>query len=92
VPIYSSGAQLISMHGLLCLTDGLGLGHVVQSYVDQATIGFTACRKLLPDPEFYSACLQQSYDDMLSAALNFGTETSEKPKKQKKQKHPAGVE
>lgn len=93
VPIYSSGAQLISMHGLLCLTDGLGLGHVVQSYVDQATIGFTACRKLLPDPEFYSECLQQSYDEMLSAVLKHGVEPTEKPIKTKKvNKHPAGVE
>jgi diacylglycerol O-acyltransferase / wax synthase len=64
VPIYSTGAQLVSMHGLLCLTDGLGLGHVVQSYVHQATIGFTACRKLLPDPDFYAQCLQDSFDEL----------------------------
>ena len=67
VPIYSSGAQLVSMHGLLCLTDGLGLGHVVQSYCAQATIGFTACRKVMPDPEFYSECLQASFDEMMTA-------------------------
>ena len=67
VPIYSSGAQLVSMHGLLCLTDGLGLGHVVQSYCAQATIGFTACRKVMPDPEFYSECLQASFDEMMAA-------------------------
>ncbi len=66
VPIYSSGAQLVSMHGLLCLTDGLGLGHVVQSYCTQATIGFTACRKVMPDPEFYSECLQASFDEMMA--------------------------
>ena len=89
VPIYSSGAQLISMHGLLCLTDGLGLGHVVQSYVDQATICFTACRKLLPDPEFYGDCLQASFDAMLAAiaaaevAAAKHAEKSAKPKKHK---------
>lgn len=71
VPIYSSGAQLISMHGLLCLMDGLGLGHVVQSYCKQATIGFTACRKAMPDPEFYAECLQQSFDE-LKASLSAG--------------------
>lgn len=54
--------------GLLCLTDGLGLGHVVQSYVKEATIAFTACRKLLPDPEFYSQCIQDSFDELLAAA------------------------
>ena len=67
VPIYSTGAKMISMHGLLCLTDGLALGHVVQSYVDQATIGFTACRKAMPDPEFYSECLQASFEDLMAA-------------------------
>jgi WS/DGAT/MGAT family acyltransferase len=69
VHIYSSGARLESMAlSLICLTDGLGLAHVVQSYVDEAYISFTACRDLMPDPEFYSQCLQDSFDEMLAAA------------------------
>ena len=68
VHIYSCGARLISMHGMLCLMDGLALGHVVQSYVDQATVGFTACRKAMPDPEFYSQCLQDSFEALAKAA------------------------
>jgi len=68
VPIYSSGARLESMMGLLCLTDGLGLGHVVQSYVKEATIAFTACRKLMPDPDFYADCIQKSFEDLRDAA------------------------
>ena len=68
VPIYSAGARLESMMGLVCLTDGMGLGHVVQSYVDEATITITADRKLLPDPEFYSQCIQDSFDELLGAA------------------------
>ncbi len=68
ISIYSSGARLESMLGLLCLTDGLGLGHVVQSYVDEATISFTACRKLLPDPEFYAQCIEDSFTEMRDAA------------------------
>jgi hypothetical protein len=70
VPIYSAGARLESMMGLLCLTDGLGLGHVVQSYVKEATIAFTACRKLLPDPEFYVQCLEDSFHELRDAAKN----------------------
>lgn len=68
VHLYSNGARLISMHGLICLLDGMTLGHVVQSYVDQATIGFTACRKAMPDPEFYAQCLQESYEATAKAA------------------------
>ncbi|WP_249171980.1 wax ester/triacylglycerol synthase family O-acyltransferase [Erythrobacter sp. JK5] len=69
VHIYSSGARMESMAlSLICLTDGLGLAHVVQSYVDEAYLSFTACRDIMPDPEFYSQCLQDSFDEMLAAA------------------------
>jgi diacylglycerol O-acyltransferase / wax synthase len=69
VPIYSCGSRLESMMGLLCLTDGMGLGHVVQSYVKEATIAFTACRALMPDPEFYAQCIEDSFTELRDAAL-----------------------
>ena len=72
VPIYSSGARLESMMGLLCLTDGLGLGHVVQSYCSEATIAFTACRKAMPDPEFYAQCIEDSFAELRDAAREAG--------------------
>jgi len=85
VSIYSSGARLESMMGLLCLTDGLGLGHVVQSYRDQATVSFTACRKLLPDPDFYISCIEESFAELLDAAKAPGQDGgSKKPTKNKK--------
>ncbi|MEO1553056.1 MAG: wax ester/triacylglycerol synthase family O-acyltransferase [Pseudomonadota bacterium] len=68
VPIYQAGAKLVSMQGLLCLLDGMALGHVVQSYVKEATITFTADRDVLPDPEFYSQCLRESFEEMAEAA------------------------
>lgn len=68
VPIYSTGARLESMMGLLSLADGIGLGHVVQSYVDEATIAFTADRDLLPDPDFYAQCIEDSYIELRDAA------------------------
>lgn len=67
VPIYSGGAKLVAIYGNLCLLDGVALGHVVQSYVDQLTIGVTACRAALPDPEFYIECLQTSFDSHMAA-------------------------
>ncbi|MGN6496019.1 MAG: WS/DGAT/MGAT family O-acyltransferase [Tsuneonella sp.] len=68
VPIYSAGARLESMMGLICLTDGMGLAHVVQSYTDEATIAFTACRELMPDPEFYAHCIEQSFEELRDTA------------------------
>lgn len=79
VPIYSSGARLESMAlSLICLTDGLGLAHVVQSYVDEAYISFTACRDIVPDPDFYSQCLQDSFDEMLTTAKGAAPKTTPK--------------
>lgn len=80
VHIYSSGARLESMAlSLICLTDGLGLAHVVQSYVDEAYISFTACRDIMPDPEFYSQCLADSYEELLAAAKAVDAKAADKP-------------
>ena len=46
----------------------MALGHVVQSYVNEATISFTADRDVMPDPEFYSQCLQESFEEMAALA------------------------
>ncbi|MXO89685.1 wax ester/triacylglycerol synthase family O-acyltransferase [Altererythrobacter aquaemixtae] len=68
IPLYSAGARLESMMGLICLTDGMGLGHVVQSYLKEATISFTACRDIMPDPEFYAQCIEESFEELRDAA------------------------
>jgi hypothetical protein len=83
IPIYSSGARLESMMGLLCLTDGLGLGHVVQSYVDEATVSFTADRELLPDPDFYVQCIEDSFAEILAATKALTEKPAKAPAKRK---------
>ena len=89
VPIYSAGARLLHMQGLLCLTDGMGIGHVVQSYCTQATIGFTADRKLMPDPEFYAQCIQDSFDALMAAHAAHGSAPAESAKPAAKPKRKA---
>jgi WS/DGAT/MGAT family acyltransferase len=69
VPIYSAGAKLIGMHGMLCLVDGVKLGHVIHSYCGEITVNFTACRSAIPDPDFYSECIQNSFEAHLAAAV-----------------------
>jgi hypothetical protein len=51
VSMYATGAKLESMYGLICLTEGMGLAHTVQSYVEEPAVAFTACRELMPDPD-----------------------------------------
>ena len=84
VPIHFAGARLESMMGLLCLTDGLGLGHVVQSYVAEATIAFTADRVLLPDPDFYAECIEDSFAALLAAARQGAATPDAKPPARRK--------
>ena len=74
VPIYSTGARLVSMHGMLCLVDGVKLGHVVHSYTDEVSLAFTACRSAIPDPDFYSDCIQASFEEHLAEVKALKTE------------------
>lgn len=68
IPIYSAGAQLVATYGMLCLVDGTRLGHIVQSYMGQITLSFTADRNAVPDPDFYAECIQKSFDEHMKAA------------------------
>ena len=85
VPIYSTGAQMVKYFGLLCLFDGLGLGHVVMSYHKEVTITITADREMMPDPEFYAECLQASFDELEHAVLGSSSKApvAKKPKRKK---------
>ena len=47
---------------------GMGLIQGVFSYCGQITVTATSCRKQMPDPAFYSQCLQDSFDELKSAA------------------------
>ena len=76
VPIYSAGAKLVSIYGMVCLIDGMGLGHVVHSYCDDITITATADREAMPDPEFYAQCLEESFDEHLAALKDVAGEAA----------------
>lgn len=67
IPLYSAGAQAVGMYGLMCLVDGMKLGHIVQSYNGVVTLSFTACRDAMPDPDFYGECIRKSFDDHIEA-------------------------
>jgi WS/DGAT/MGAT family acyltransferase len=66
IPLYFSGARLVTTFGLGPVLDGMGLIHPVFSYCGQITISATSCRNLMPDPAFYAQCLQESFDELSS--------------------------
>jgi len=71
--LYLCGAELIDSFSLGPLLPNAGLFHVVYSAVQNKqgtiTLSFTACRDMLPDPEFYAQCLQESFDELRAATL-----------------------
>jgi WS/DGAT/MGAT family acyltransferase len=68
VPLYFTGAKMVSLYGIGPILDGMGLIHPVFSYSGRVSISVTACREQMPDPEFYAECLQTSFDALNDAA------------------------
>ena len=69
-PLYSAGARLVTHYGLGPIYDGMGLIFPVFSYNGQITISANACRTMMPDPGYFSECLQQSYDALCAATAS----------------------
>lgn len=69
VPLYSTGARLVTQYGLGPIFDGMGLIFPVFSYCGHITVSFTSCRDMLPDPEFLADCLQESFDELRAATV-----------------------
>jgi WS/DGAT/MGAT family acyltransferase len=68
VPLYFTGAKMVALYGMGPVADGMGLIHAVFSYSGRISISVTACREQMPDPGFYVECLQDSFDELYSAA------------------------
>ncbi len=68
-PLFSSGAKLLAQYGLGPIFDGMGLIFPVLSYDGKIFVSVTSCREMLPDPEFFSDCLQESFDELKGATI-----------------------
>jgi len=69
VPLYNTGAKMLSNLGTGPVLDSVGLFHVLSSYCGEFSISVTSCRELMPDPDFYRQCLQDSFDALLAATV-----------------------
>lgn len=69
VPLYMNGARLVTQYGLGPVFDGMGIIHPVFSYCGRITISFTSDRGIMPDPEVYAECLQESFEELKAAAM-----------------------
>ena len=68
VPLYFTGARMLSFYGLGPVVDSMGLIQPVFSYAGRISIAFTSCREQLPDPAFYAECLEASFAELRDAA------------------------
>ena len=80
-PLYLAGARVHMMMGLGPLVELSGLFHAVISGMGLITINFLSCREMLPDPDFYKQCLEDSY-----AELEAATFLKKKPRRRKAKK------
>ena len=85
-PLYLAGARLVKVLATGPVTDQSGVFHTVFSFDGKVSVGFTACREMLPDPQFYSECLQASFDDLRQATLGDSRKKKGKKKTSRRKK------
>lgn len=67
-PVYMNGAKCVKNMGLGPLGDRMGLFIAVTSYNGMMSINTTSCRRTLPDIEFFTQCIRDSFNELLAAA------------------------
>jgi WS/DGAT/MGAT family acyltransferase len=82
VPMYLCGAELVWGIGLGPLMPNMGLFITAYSGLGRFVFGVTACRSMMPDPEFFQQCLYDAYAEV-KAALQ-GPARKNAPKKRRK--------
>ena len=67
-----AGAQLELFLAVSIVFDGVGLNVTGLSYNGTLWVCFVACRDMLPDPEEFRDCLEESFAELLSGAQTHG--------------------
>ena len=63
-PLYLRGAPLVRYLGMAPIYHGLGLILVITSYLDNLTISLTSSPDIMPDPEVFTAALEESFAEL----------------------------
>ncbi len=67
MPVYLCGARLTWGIGLGPMMPNMGLFITGTSALDKFVFGVTACRDMMPDPDFFQECLKVSYEESRKA-------------------------
>jgi len=68
VPLYLAGAKAMCFYPVSIPTNGAGLNITGVSYNRVMWLGMVSCREMVPDPGFFTACMQEAWDELLAAA------------------------
>ena len=68
VPLYLNGARMTYFSAIMPISDGMGLVFAVTSYEGRIIISPTSDRYLMPDPEVFSQCIRDSFQEYLALA------------------------
>jgi len=68
--LFLGDAELVVPIGLGPIRDNMGLFHIVSSSETMMSLSFSACKKLIPDADFYQQCLHNSFAALLGRALS----------------------
>ena len=66
VPLYLAGAQLNRFYPIGVVKNGVGLNITSFSYCGNLWVTVVSCRKMMPDPEVFASCLNQSFDALVA--------------------------
>ncbi len=91
IPLYSVGSRLVTTFGMAPIVDGMGLLHAVFSYCGTITVTITSCREMMPDPEFYAECIQESFEELLVATVPVAKKSRPVPVAKKSKSPPKRV-
>jgi len=68
VPLYLNGARMTYFSAILPIADGMGLVFAVTSYDGRIVVSPTSCRELMPDPQAFTQCVRDSFQEYLALA------------------------
>ncbi len=68
VPMYLGGARMTYYSAILPIADGMGLVFAVTRYDGRIVISPTSCRELMPDPQAFTQCVRDSFQEYLALA------------------------
>lgn len=72
IPLYLAGAKMQMFMPVSIPFDKVGLNVTGFSYAGQLWVCGVSCRDMMPDPGFFTQCMQESFDELVQASIEYG--------------------